>query len=330
MSNRYDDEDRYDERNEELSARRDDYNYERNRFERGSYGARRYDAERDYDRPEYGRDYNRSANMRDPGYERQERYAGYERDYGRDYERDDDRKFGYGRDTARDYGRGTRNPREYERDYERDERDYYNARQPSNYDRGPYGYNYNERRDDWTLRRGARESERPARDARGGRERGWWDRVTDEVASWFGDEGAERRRLRDESQRRANHRGRGPRNYRRSDERISEDINDRLTDHPYLDASDIEVIVDGGEVTLNGSVESRQAKRLAEDIAESVAGVTNVENRLRVTHDASEAINKTTTSAMTTTTDATTEPTQTDKSTSAAAGASGTGRSKTT
>jgi len=327
MTTRYDDDDRYDERDEDLSARPDDY--ERNRFERGSYGASRYNAGRDYDRPDYRRDYNRTANMRDPGYERQERYAGYERDYGRDYDRDYDRKFGYGRDTARDYGRGARNARDYGRDYERDERDYYNARSPRNYDRGPYGYNYNERRNDWSLRRGAREAERPAREMRG-RERGWWDRVTDEVASWFGDEEAERRRLGDGRQRNVNHRGRGPRNYRRSDERISEDINDRLTEHPYLDASDIEVIVDGGEVTLNGSVESRQAKRLTEDIAESVAGVTNVENRLRVTQGASDTVNETTTATETTTTDATTEPTKSTTSTSAAAGASGTGRSKTT
>lgn len=79
-----------------------------------------------------------------------------------------------------------------------------------------------------------------------------------------------------------NHRGKGPRNYKRSDERILEDINDRLCDNPYLDASEVEVRVSEGNVVLSGSVENREAKRLAEDIAESVSGVENVENGLRV------------------------------------------------
>lgn len=78
------------------------------------------------------------------------------------------------------------------------------------------------------------------------------------------------------------HRGRGPRGYRRSDERIREDINDRLSDRPDLDASNVEVNVANGEVTLTGNVNNRRDKRLAEDISENVSGVQNVENRLRV------------------------------------------------
>ncbi|MCB5177061.1 BON domain-containing protein [Microvirga lenta] len=78
------------------------------------------------------------------------------------------------------------------------------------------------------------------------------------------------------------HRGRGPRNYRRSDERIQDDVNQRLTDDPYLDASDIEVLVRDQEVTLSGMVHSRLDKRRAEDIAESVSGVAHVQNNLRV------------------------------------------------
>jgi hypothetical protein len=77
-------------------------------------------------------------------------------------------------------------------------------------------------------------------------------------------------------------RGRGPRNYRRSDERITEEINDRLTDHDELDAEDIEVTVTSGEAILRGTVDSRESKRLAEDLAEAVAGVTQVQNQLRV------------------------------------------------
>lgn len=80
----------------------------------------------------------------------------------------------------------------------------------------------------------------------------------------------------------ASHRGKGPRDYRRRDERILEDINDRLCDNAYIDASEMEVSVSSGDVVLAGRVEDRESKRLAEDIAESVAGVQNVENRLRV------------------------------------------------
>jgi osmotically-inducible protein OsmY len=114
-----------------------------------------------------------------------------------------------------------------------------------------------------------------------GEERGWFDRASDEVSSWFGDEEAERRRRWDKI-REGKYRGRGPKGYRRSDERIKEDINDRLTDYPYLDASEIVVSVKDSEVTLSGTVDNRSDKRTAEDIAESVSGVRNVQNSLRV------------------------------------------------
>ena len=78
------------------------------------------------------------------------------------------------------------------------------------------------------------------------------------------------------------HRGRGPKGYSRSDERIRDDVNDRLTDDPFLDASDIEVMVDKGEVTLTGKVTSREDKRRAEDLADNVSGVKHVQNNLRL------------------------------------------------
>ncbi len=109
--------------------------------------------------------------------------------------------------------------------------------------------------------------------------RSMWDRGRDEVSSWFGDQDAERRRRMDHME---DHRGRGPKGYKRSDERITEDINDRLSEDPYVDASEIEVSVNNGEVTLSGTVNDRGAKRRAEDIAESVSGVGNVENRIRM------------------------------------------------
>jgi hypothetical protein len=82
--------------------------------------------------------------------------------------------------------------------------------------------------------------------------------------------------------------GRGPRGYQRSDERIREEICDRLTQHGQLDASDVQVQVNHGEVTLQGTVDHREAKRSAEDTAESVAGVRDVHNQLRVQQGAGQ------------------------------------------
>lgn len=110
-------------------------------------------------------------------------------------------------------------------------------------------------------------------------ERGWWERAKDEVKSWAGDEDAERRRRMDEAR---SHYGRGPKGYTRSDERIREDVSDRLTEDWVVDASDVDVSVSSGEVTLNGTVDSRRAKRRAEDCADSISGVRHVQNNLRV------------------------------------------------
>ena len=81
------------------------------------------------------------------------------------------------------------------------------------------------------------------------------------------------------------HYGRGPQGYKRSDDRIKEDINDRLTWHGNVDATNIQVTVKSGEVTLDGSVSDRNQKRMAEDVAEQVQGVTDVQNHLRVQND---------------------------------------------
>jgi osmotically-inducible protein OsmY len=76
--------------------------------------------------------------------------------------------------------------------------------------------------------------------------------------------------------------GRGPKNWHRSDERIREDVNERLTDHPDIDASEIEVQVKNGEVTLAGTLNDRHSKRLAEEVAERVSGVKEVHNQVRI------------------------------------------------
>jgi hypothetical protein len=76
--------------------------------------------------------------------------------------------------------------------------------------------------------------------------------------------------------------GRGPKGYRRSDERIHEEVCELLTADPDIDAGEMTVSVRNGEVNLEGSVDSRWAKRHAEDVIERVPGVHQVHNRLQV------------------------------------------------
>lgn len=78
------------------------------------------------------------------------------------------------------------------------------------------------------------------------------------------------------------HAGKGPKNFRRSDERIREEVCQALTDHADIDASEVEVEVKDGIVNLSGTVESRQIKRMAEETIESMPGVLDVRNNLRV------------------------------------------------
>lgn len=82
--------------------------------------------------------------------------------------------------------------------------------------------------------------------------------------------------------RESSYAGRGPRGYTRGDERIREDVCDRLTEEPRIDASDIEVNVASGEVTLGGSVRTREEKRFTEDVVERIVGVREVNNNLKV------------------------------------------------
>lgn len=81
------------------------------------------------------------------------------------------------------------------------------------------------------------------------------------------------------------HSGKGPQGYVRSDDRIKEIVNDALTEHGHVDASNITVEVKNGEVTLSGHVDDRSTKRLAEDIAASCSGVKDVINHIRVGQD---------------------------------------------
>ena len=223
-----------------------------NEYDYDEYRRSRY--ERDYDQPYY-----RSQSGA---------YEGYEEPYDRGY--GGERRYGYGRSGY--YGeqrrRGTRG------------RSYGEPYGAYDYDR----YEYGDRTREPYYQRGYEGEYREPyyRGGHGrGQERGFFERAGDEIKSWFGNEEAERRRRADEI-RKGMYAGRGPRGYRRSDERIREDINDHLTDDWYVDASDIEVTVNNGMVTITGRVDNRDEKRRAEDIAECVSGVSDVSNQLRV------------------------------------------------
>lgn len=81
------------------------------------------------------------------------------------------------------------------------------------------------------------------------------------------------------------HVGKGPKGWQRSDERIREEVCEVLARHPEVDASDVEIKVQGGEVTLTGTVTDRDAKRIAEDVVERVFGVKDVQNQIKVKPD---------------------------------------------
>ncbi|HSN69394.1 MAG TPA: BON domain-containing protein, partial [Thermoanaerobaculia bacterium] len=72
------------------------------------------------------------------------------------------------------------------------------------------------------------------------------------------------------------HAGRGPRGYQRPDERILDDAHDRLERDGWVDATDIELSIDAGEISLRGTVETREMRRRAEAIVDSISGVRHV------------------------------------------------------
>ncbi len=79
-----------------------------------------------------------------------------------------------------------------------------------------------------------------------------------------------------------NHRGKGPKGYIRSPERILEEACERLMRDSRVDATDIEVEVDDGVITLKGEVHSRNEKKRAQSLVENLSGVQDVFNQLHV------------------------------------------------
>jgi osmotically-inducible protein OsmY len=257
-----------------------DYRVQESRYRPDDYAdeQRRYDEARRY-----------QSGRRD-----QQGQAGYGR--GRDFGPRDE----YGRD-ADNFGRRWSEPSGHGR-YEEEhfggerslaERDYYDrGREPRNYG-NPELEGYGSRPAGQYQVGGYRGGERDYGVSRNPRLAAYGNDPRDDYAQdnqgvrprWLSDRGDEWARgagdYRDEH---ARYHGVGPKTYKRSDERIREDVSDNLSDDSYIDASDIEVNVHNSEITLSGSVENRIQRRRAELAAEQVSGVSHIQNNLRVKH----------------------------------------------
>ncbi|PLP99863.1 RNA-binding protein [Cupriavidus pauculus] len=93
-------------------------------------------------------------------------------------------------------------------------------------------------------------------------------RIGQAVSDWFGPGAMEKRA--------------GPRGYTRTDDRIRDEICERLTFTTGIDVREVSVDVDKGKVTLGGTVHTRGQKYDIEDLADNTFGVIEVENNIRV------------------------------------------------
>ncbi|HYX31782.1 MAG TPA: BON domain-containing protein [Oligoflexus sp.] len=233
---------------------------DRNRY-RGSDSERRYtrpdyDSDLDIERPgqphfgsrggsDYGRDYDQDSAWQRPYRSRSSDRHGYEGSHRYDYGRGQQEHNNFGRGMS-DYGRGQQ---EYSN---------FGGRGISDYGR------------DWQST-GA------------GMGHADWNRFgSDDQNHNWGRRAFDQNQGQNNQQTHFNDKNRWPKSYKRSDERLKDDIHEELIRHGRIDASDIEVEVKDGEVTLTGQVASRQDKRIAEELAEKVLGVHDVQNQLRV------------------------------------------------
>lgn len=253
---------RHDPWRNEQDQRGPDY---RGRFERGSgdnnyYSGREQEPGRGY--YSSGRDYNSTYGD----------YRGNERDRG------DDRDRGWSGDRNWTSDRNWANERNWQNEQRPSERqgsrNYRGLYQEQIWTRDPatgnvYGYEYSTRVDPRRFNQGDESRDRWRSENEQNRrfdiDRGWYTPGT----SGYGNQGFQSQY------------GKGPKGYTRSDERIREDVCDRLSDDDEVDARDITVTVKSAEVILEGTVQDRRSKHRAEDIAESVSGVKEVTNHLR-------------------------------------------------
>jgi hypothetical protein len=180
-------------------------------------------------------------------------------DYSTDYGYDPRRRTGYrAEDDLRrddDYGQA-----DYSNDWAYDRERGRPYRRFSEEDR-----DYARRTDEGAFRRdGRRDDDRHRDERRSEREqpRSWMDRAGEFFAGT--------------SSRPEERHRRGP-----SDRVLWAVIVERLEDERRLDLRDVDVVVQDGEVTLNGTVRRKEDRRRIEDIAD-IDGVRHVQNNLRV------------------------------------------------
>ena len=254
----------------------DDTDYGRSVDGIGDYGG--YSEEENSYRSEFspasGRNYGHPDRHRD------EQRDSIEERYGRP-ERS---RFGSGRDdmSSMAYGGGQREPQRGDRT-----QDTRWSAERSGWDSEAYG---RERSGSWEADRYPHESSDGRRyggyGSSSGFSSGGYGR--DYGRGWYngGESGRDTRSAESQS-----HRGKGPKGYQRSDERLKEIVCERLSDDHAIDASEISIAVSGGTVTLTGTVENRRDKFAAEDLIAQMSGVKDVDNRLRVQSASSNSVN---------------------------------------
>ena len=183
-------------------------------------------------------------------------------------------QYGQGPYAQQPYGQGQYGQQHYGQQYGREPygQGQYGAQQRSGYGpAGPQEYRYGQQHSTY-----GQDQYRPGYSQSGGGygQASYASGMQPGRSEMYGDEGRfEQGRSR---------RGMGPRNYTRTDERIREDVNERLMDDHHVDASSITVQVKDGTVTLSGTVDERWEKHRAEDIAEACSGVRDVQNNIRL------------------------------------------------
>ncbi|MET0341122.1 MAG: BON domain-containing protein [Polyangiales bacterium] len=298
----------------------------------GSFEERREQrlAQQDFGRSGGERGFDYRQEYRNPSQDYRQEYRTQDSDYSRqDYRNQGGSSSGWGQDSRQQSGqdwtrqgsgqgqeyRGqgssdwSRSQGAYGQGYDRSQSDYRGGQDygrlqsgSQDWDRSPYA------RTDYSRS----QSNYGARD-QGRTDFGGYSSGTNYGQQWRGDAGQYRDGREDESWgQQIRHAGqqaarsikrafRGPKNYKRSDERIREDVSDRLGLSDRLDPSEIEVTVSNGEVTLTGTVQSRGEKYLAEEVADDVSGVNEVNNQLRVRREDTSVSTSTTTGVGTST-----------------------------
>jgi hypothetical protein len=251
------------------------------------YDAGYQDRGRGFDRDRYRPEMQRPASGGTGGYDYERGYG----DGGRGSDQSGEGAYGLTRGQGGQQGRSGR-PAWQDPDYQ--------GESPAMYRGGGYdvgrGRDHDQRRHEEPGRGGWQDRE-DDRGGAGGRPGEFLQRAGERLSSWFGGAmGEVRRDLGFDGPRRysadfgrearwevgGSHQGRGPKDYQRPDERISDEVHQRLTDDPWVDASQINCKVEKGEVTLTGFVENREAKHRAERCVEDIPGVSHVQNDLRV------------------------------------------------